>query len=189
MKGTRKERRSRRIPATHRLLLTILGPTGGEISREIVTTVELSQYGARVRGRRRLRPDAEGMLTQLRSGRQARVRVAWQLHAEQGAEFLETGLEVLSGFDYWDICFADPVSDSAAVTASNGSDPSGLLALLEELKHTTGGDAASRRLEVLWCVLIEQLEANKVLKRDDLLAAIRSVAHRPAGHASDSAGF
>ncbi len=68
MKPSRKDRRSKRIPAAHRLLLTILSPTGSEIAKEIVTTVEVSSHGARVRGIRTFRPDSQGLLTQLGSG-------------------------------------------------------------------------------------------------------------------------
>ena len=70
---------------TYRLLLTILGPTGLEVSKEIVTTVEVSLYGARVRGIRTFRPDSQGVLTQLSSGQQAPVRIAWQAPAASPA--------------------------------------------------------------------------------------------------------
>ena len=75
MKSSRKARRSGRNPVEQRLLLTILGPSGWEIAKEIVTTVEVSLHGARVRGVRTFRLGSEGLLTQLGSGLQAPFRV------------------------------------------------------------------------------------------------------------------
>lgn len=181
MSGTRRNRRSKRVPGTHRLLLTILGPTGLEIAKEIVSTVELSQYGARVRGRRSLRPESEGVLTQLRSGRQARIRIAWQRKCSESAEFFDTGVELLSGFDYWGDSFADPhASVRDAVPGSAGVAPLTTLELLGELKEELSGDAGARSMELLWCGLVEQLEVNKVFTRDELIAAIRSIAQARA---------
>ena len=190
MKGTCKDRRSRRIPAAHRMLLTILGPTGSEIVKEIVSTVELSQFGARVRGRRSLRPEAEGMLTQLRSGRQARIRIAWQIKPDESAEFLDTGVEILSGFDYWGISFAEP--ESAPPTALNpATSPKGTAALaihelLADVREKTAGEAGTRNLEILWCGLIEHLERRQLITRDDLTTAIRSIAESSPSRKPDS---
>ena len=51
---SRKDRRSERVPAVHRLMLTILSPTGAELLKEIIISVDVSKHGARVRGRRTL---------------------------------------------------------------------------------------------------------------------------------------
>ena len=176
MKGTRKDRRSRRIPAAHRLLLTIIGPTGSEIAKEIVSTVELSQFGARVRGRRSLRPESEGVLTQLRSGRQARIRIAWQKKSDESAGFFDTGVEILSGFDYWEISFAEPAPTLAHAVQPAGIAPLTAQELLGEMKEKFSGEAGTGSMEILWCGLIEQLEANKVFTRDELIATVRSIA-------------
>ncbi|MBI4479082.1 MAG: hypothetical protein HY651_03570 [Acidobacteria bacterium] len=184
MKGTRKDRRSRRIPAAHRLLLTIFGPTGSEIAKEIVSTVELSQFGAHVRGRRMLRPEAEGLLTQLSSGRQARVRIAWQ-KSDTTAGVFDTGVEILSGFDYWGISFAEPAP--AVSSCGAASTPLTTEELLGELKQTASGDSGSRILETIWSGLIEQLEARKVISRDDLISSVRSIAQPSAQLKSRSA--
>ena len=188
MKGTRKDRRSKRIPAAHRLLLSIQGPAGMEISKEIVSTVELSQFGARIRGRRSLRPGAEGMLTQLRSGRQARIRIAWQERLGDSAEFFDTGLELLSGFDYWGISFADPAPGEVTQEAPSTSDPLTAHALLEEFRNAARIGAGELPLEVLWCGLIEQLEAKQLLERNDLVAAIRGLAQGAPARIQDCAG-
>ncbi|MBI3934650.1 MAG: hypothetical protein HY316_08135 [Acidobacteria bacterium] len=180
MKGTRKDRRSRRIPATHRLLLTILGPTGSEIAKEIVSTVELSQHGARVRGRRLLRPESEGMLTQLSSGRQARIRIAWQQKSAGNHGFLDSGVELLSGFDYWGISFAEPAAAPASPASSNGANPLTPQELLQNLKEQNSGHAGAETLQTVWCALMEQLEERKVISRDELIASVRSIALSPS---------
>ena len=182
MKSTSKDRRSRRIPAAHRLLLTIVGGAGSEIAKEIVSTVELSQFGARVRGRRMLRPESEGVLTQLSSGRQARVRIAWQQKAPAPPGFLDTGLEILSGFDYWGDSFTESAVSPAPLLplGSNGLAPLTVEALLNHLKEQSGSASGLQPLETIWCGLIEQLEARKVLSREDLIAAVRSIAPRGA---------
>ena len=175
MKGTRKDRRSRRIPAAHRLLLTIFGPTGSEIAKEIVSTVELSQFGAHVRGRRILRPEAEGLLTQLSSGRQARIRIAWQ-KSDTTTGFFDTGVEILSGFDYWGMSFAEPAPAPAVPSCGAASTPLTTEELLGELKQTPSGDSGARLLETIWSGLIEQLEARSVISRDELICSVRSIA-------------
>ena len=176
MKGTHKDRRSKRVPATHRLLLTILGPNGAEITKEIVSTVELSQYGARVRGRRIFRSESEGVLTRLSSGRQARIRVAWQQKLDTPPGFFDTGVELLSGFDYWGIPFSEPAAAPANSAGSGGAEPRSAPELLEGLIKQAAGDGHSQVLEAAWCGLIEQLEASKVLTREELVSTIRSIA-------------
>ena len=187
MKGTRKDRRSKRIPATQRLLLTVLGPNGAELAKEIVSTVEVSQYGAHIRGRRILAPESEGVLTQLSSGRQARVRIAWQEKSTSHHGFLEAGVELLSGHEYWGVSFAEPVAEAAAAPASaGGSGGSGdsktttLQEILDELARQSGDYPGGAVLEAVWCGLVEQLETRKLISRDDLVKSIRSIAERTA---------
>jgi hypothetical protein len=190
-KGSRANRRSKRLPAAHRMLLTILNPTGSEIAKEIVSTVEISQHGARVRGRRIFRSDAEGLLTQLSTGRQARVRVAWQHPASGAVGFLDSGVELLTGFDYWGVSFIDPsplpepepqtesaeTAHGAAATAPPQSSAGAAQELIEAL--VSEGAERPQVLEAVWCALVEQLEARQSLTRADLVAAIRSLA-KPA---------
>lgn len=173
MKGSRKDRRSKRVAAAHRVLLTVLNANGAEIAKEIVSTVEVSQYGARVRGRRIMRPESEGVLTRLSSGRQARIRIAWQQKDSSHSGYLDTGVELLSGFDYWGISFAEP--EAAPANGSGSNMPATAQQLLEELKSAASGDAGSAMLEALWCGLIEQLEARKVLSREELVSSIRGI--------------
>ncbi|HWP83593.1 MAG TPA: hypothetical protein VNN17_00245 [Terriglobia bacterium] len=176
MKDAYRPRRSKRVPGVVRLLLTVLGPTGAEIAKEIVSTIELSRHGARVRGRRSLRQNAEGTVTQLSSGRQARFRVAWQKQTSGHPGFLDTGLEILSEFDYWGKSFDESkpeYSDSpGAAEAATAQE------LIAELKRNADGPDGGRSLELLWCALVEHLEAKKVLSRDELIRAVRSIAEQ-----------
>ena len=181
MKPSRKDRRSKRIPETHRLLLSILGPTGLEISKEIVTTVEVSLHGARVRGIRTFRPDSQGVLTQLSSGQAAPVRIAWQAKAASNPKFLDTGVEFLSAFDFWGMAFSEPAASSAPGAAPADRPLVTPQALLEELEKTSQSpdDAQrARTLEAAWCGLIEQLEERKVFSRDELLASLRTISRK-----------
>ena len=184
MKPSRKDRRSKRIPETHRLLLSILGPTGLEISKEIVTTVEVSLHGARVRGISTFRPDSQGVLTQLSSGLQAPVRIAWQAKAESNSKFLDTGVEFLSAFDFWGTAFSDPAAapaPGAAPPDKVARPPVSPQALLEELDKTSqspDSDPRARALEAAWCGLIDQLEERKVFSRDELLASLRTISRK-----------
>jgi hypothetical protein len=175
---SRKDRRSKRIPASQRLLLTILGPTGLEVSKEIVTTVEVSLHGARVRGIRTFRPDSQGVLTQLSSGQAAPVRIAWQTRAASNQNLLDTGVEFLSAFDFWGMAFSEPPAPGAAPPEKVDRPPINPKELLEELdKASESADHAqrARTLEVAWCGLIDQLEERNVLSRDELLASLRSI--------------
>jgi hypothetical protein len=171
---TRKDRRSRRIPASYRLMFTVFGPDGSEVVREIVSTVELSQFGARVRGRQVAPPESRGILTQLSSGRRAHVRVAWQDEAVGAPGFVDTGIEVISGPDYWGISFAEP--EPVPVEAATPPTPMTAQGLLDELNGKAARDGALGVLETIWCGLVEQLEARKVITREELIAAVRSVA-------------
>ena len=171
---SRKDRRSKRIPASHRLLLTILGPTGLEVSKEIVTTMEVSLHGARVRGIRTFRPDSQGVLTQLSSGQTAPVRVAWQAKAASNPKFLDTGVEFLSAFDFWGMEISDPAAASAPAERPPVS-PQELLEELDKTSQSPDGNQRARTLEAAWCGLIDQLEERKLLSRDELLASLRTI--------------
>ena len=193
MKPSRKDRRSKRVPAAQRLLLTILGPTGSEIAKEIVTTVEVSVHGARLRGIRTFRADSQGVLTQLGSGQQAPFRVAWQAKVPSNPNFLDTGVELLSGFDFWEVAFSEPAAAPAPVAtpapvaatpAPIEHPPISPQEVLDELERTSqaSGDQRARTLEAAWCNLIEQLEERKVFSRAELLASLRTIGQkfRPA---------
>jgi hypothetical protein len=180
MKPSVKDRRSKRTPETHRLLLTILGPTGLEISKEIVTTIEVSLHGARVRGIRTFRPDSQGVLTQLSSGLQAPVRIAWQAKAESNSKSLDTGVEFLSAFDFWGMTFSEPAAAPASGVAHVNLPPASPHALLEELEKMSpsADNQRVRALEAAWCGLIDQLEERKVFSRDELLASLRTISRK-----------
>jgi len=188
MKLSRKDRRSKRIPAEHRLLLTILNANGLEIAKEIVTTVEVSLHGARVRGIRTFRPDSQGVLTQLSSGQQAPVRIAWQAKTASktasDAKYLDTGVEFLSAFDFWGATFSEPAaapspaeSAGAASAAAAAPPPISPQGLLDELENASqpSGDRRARALEAAWCSVIEQLEERRVFSREELLASLRTI--------------
>ena len=95
MKTSRTDRRSKRVPATHRLFLTIPSPGGTKVVKEVVSTLELSRHGARVRGQCPLEPGWNGVLAELRSLRKANFRVAWQAQSPGAKGYLDTGLEFL----------------------------------------------------------------------------------------------
>ena len=180
MKASRKDRRGERVPGTHRLLLTIHGPTGAEILKEVVTTVELSQHGARLRGLRTMQPGAQGFLTQLKSGRQAPFRVAWQAKAASDQRFMDTGVELLAGFDFWEITFTTSQPGPDPVEIQIETKDLSPQELLEELRKWSALSEEQRNhaLEAAWCGLIEQLESRKVLTRSDLVASLRSIAQQ-----------
>ena len=185
MKPSRKDRRSKRIPAAHRLLLTILSPTGSEIAKEIVTTVEVSLHGARVWGIRTFRPDSQGLLTLLSSGQQAPVRIAWQPKAASNPKYFDTGVEFLSAFDFWGMTFSEPAAEPALRVAPRAATPNepppispqGLLDELEKASQPAG-DHRTRTLEAAWCSLIDQLEERNVFSRDELLASLRTIGQK-----------
>jgi hypothetical protein len=188
MKPSRKDRRSKRVPAAQRLLLTILGPTGSEIAKEIVTTVEVSVHGARLRGIRTFRADSQGVLTQLGSGQQIPFRVAWQAKVPSNPNFLDTGVELLAGFDFWGVAFSEPTAAPApAAAAAPAAAPAPIekppispQEVLDELERTSQAtaDQRARTLEAAWCNLIEQLEERKVFSRAELLASLRNIGQK-----------
>ena len=173
MKGTRKDRRSKRVSASHRLLLTPLSPGGKEQAKEIVSTVELSQHGAHIRGRRHLLPDSEAVLTQLSSGRQARVRIAWQEKSTTHQGLFDAGVEVLSGFDFWGVSFAEEAMP--AKTEEAPAPVPSLRDILDELVKQSEDDPGTRIMETVWCGLVDHLEARDLIKREDLVQSIRAV--------------
>jgi hypothetical protein len=162
------------------MLLTILGMTGAEVLKEVVTTVEVSQHGARIRGRRTLQKNWQGSLLLLSSGRQAPCRIVWQAKPPEAPGFLEAGVEILVGFNFWERTFSNP--DAEPVAAEIAVEP-GLVSpeeLLQELRKSPSfqGQEASRVLEAAWCGVVEQLEERKILTREELAAAIRKIGQK-----------
>ena len=139
---SRKDRRSERVPAVHRLMLTILSPAGAELLKEIIISVDVSKHGARVRGRRTLQPNWKGTLVQLSSGRQVPCRVSWQVKPTAEAEYFETGIEIMANFDFWGHAFSD--GDLALAEATTLIENSSLPAeeLLEELRKASAFQAS-----------------------------------------------
>ncbi len=153
MRTSRKDRRSERVPATRKLILTILGPSGAEILKEIITTVEISKHGARVRGRRTLQSNWKGNFVQLDSGRQAPVRVVWQVKPE-ASEYMESGLEILADFDFWDRAFANPDAEPQPVKIVIEDSAVPAEELLQKFKKSGAFQAQSNEkvLETVWSV-------------------------------------
>ena len=175
MRTSKKDRRSERVPVTQRLILTILGTSGSEVLKEIVTTVEVSQHGARVHGRRSLQPNWKGNFVQLNSGRQAPVRVVWQVKPEGNAEYMESGVEILAEFNFWNRDFANPDAEPepAEIVIENAAIPA------EELLQKSAAFKAQSNekvLETVWSGLVDQLEERSVLTRKELAEAIRKLA-------------
>lgn len=169
-----KKRRSERIPAVRRLLLQVLGPGGAEVLKDIVTTVEISQHGAHIRGRRFFKPDWMGVLVQLHPCRKAPFRVAWQVKSKSHQGYFDTGVELLVPQDFWDHSFSgfavrpEPAEDIENAALSSAE-------LLRELKKTylrPGGETA---LEMLWGGLVEQLEQRHIFTRAELVSTLRKI--------------
>ena len=178
MKTPATKRRSERLPAAVRLLLTIPGPGGTVALREVVTTMEVSQYGARLLGRRPLEVGSRGVLIQLSSGRQTAFQVAWQTNSAARPGYLDTGVELLPNLEYWDRPFSpapeppptEIVMEDAAVSA-------------EELVRELAPESSPQQdrhseplLEVLWCGLVDQLAERTVITPAELAASLRKIA-------------
>ena len=84
-------------------------------------------------------------------------------------------MELLSGFDFWGIAFTDPAAQPAPSSgpAKKAARPQELLEELQKLLPS--GGQQEQMLESIWCGLIEQLEARRVIAREDLVSALRSL--------------
>ena len=178
MKTPSKKRRSERLPAAVRLLLTIPGPGGAVALKEVVTTVEVSQYGARLLGRRLLEVGSQGVLIQLSSGRQTPFQVAWQAKSPARPGYLNTGIELLPNLHYWDRAFSPAPEPSPTEIAIDAEAVSA-----EELVRALAPESSPQQdwhseplLEVLWCGLVDQLAERKVITRAELAASLRKIA-------------
>lgn len=170
-KSPRTLRRSKRIRSKHNVMMTMLGPNQTELSKEIVSTVELSQHGARVRGRKVLKPGSAGVLVELRTLRKAPFQVAWQSKAGE-KDYLDSGLEFTSNFDFWTEEFPDAGTNAAA--AAEKMTPHELLR--EALKIAdTPSQESEQFWEGVWCGLVEQLEERKVITRAELVTHLRRI--------------
>lgn len=171
-KPPRTQRRSKRIQANHNLLITILDPAGHELAREVVTSVELSKHGARVRGRMPLKPGSAGVLVELRSLQKAPFQVAWQTKTGE-KEFLDTGLEFTKDLDFWE----EALSKAKKKTAETENEKISSKALLQEVLKTAAPQSqeSERFWEGIWSGLVEQLEERKVFTRAELVAYLRKI--------------
>ena len=172
VKSPRTLRRSRRIQAKHNLLMTILGPDENEIAKEIVSTVELSKHGARVRGRKPIEPGSAGVLVELRTLRKAPFRVAW--HAKTGEqEYLDSGLEFTEDFDFW----GDDFPSARKKAAANGEQEISANELLQEVLKAAGtpSQESERFWEGIWSGLVEQLEERNIFARAELVTYLRKI--------------
>ena len=178
MKKSSKKRRSERLPAAVRLLLTIQGPSGAAVLKEVITTVEVSQYGARLRGRRPMEVGLQGVLIQLSSGRQTPFRVAWQIPSPDHPAYLDTGVELMPNLDFWGRTFSSaPEPPPMEVVLEDATvSPAELLQALSPKSPEPGDAKAGQLLETVWCGLVEQLEERNVFTRAELVASIRRIA-------------
>ena len=177
MRTSRKNRRSERVEVTHRLLLSILGPSGAVVLKEIVTTVEVSRHGARIRGLRTLQTNWRGTLVQLGSGRQVPFRVVRQAKPPSGKGYLEAGVEILADFDFWGRTFSNPDAEPepAAIAIENAAlSPEELLQALRQSSAFQSPEG-ERLLETIWCGLVQQLEERNVFTRTELVSALRKI--------------
>ena len=176
MNTSRKDRRSKRIPAKHRLMLTILNTSGTAVVKEIVITVEVSRHGARIRGRRPLQTGWKGVLAELSSLRKAPFRVAWQAKASDATGYLDSGVEFLEDAEFWVERFSKPDPEPVP-PAKVEQAPVSMEKLLEELSELSAfqGQEKGRVLEGILCGLVEQLEERKIFTRAELVACLRKV--------------
>jgi len=179
MRNTKKDRRSERVLSSHRLVLTILGPTGAEVLKEIIMTVDISKHGVRARGRRTLQPNWKGTLVQLNSGRQVPCRVTWQVKPTAEADYRETGIEIQANFDFWGRSFTSGDLEwlEAPVLIKSATVPPEKL--LQALRNSAAfqGSSNGELLEAVWCGLVEQMEERRVFTRAELVAAIQKISH------------
>jgi hypothetical protein len=192
-----KQRRSKRASAKNSLMLTIHGPEGEEVVKEIVTTIELSLHGARVRGLRTLQPGWRGVLVELRSLRQAPFQVAWQTKAAAGKGYLDTGVELLEELDFWKEMFSNASTEQVpgGAVEKNALSPEELLQEMVQwpvfqsqpgsptnaasVGVEPGVEESREFLHAVWCALVEQLEERKVFTRAELVAGLRKIAQAP----------
>ena len=167
-----------RIPVFQRLQLTILGPQKQVVLKEIVTTIDVSENGARVKGQRTLQQNWRGTLLHLSSGRQIPCRVLWQARRSTEGEFWETGLEVVDTFGFWGVRFSNPEPEPPAADIAVEEPIVTPEALLEGLGESPQLQSleGQRVLEAVWCGLVEQLEERKVFTRAELVASIHKIA-------------
>ena len=180
MKKSSKKRRSDRLPAAVRLLLTILGPSGAAVLKEVITTVEVSQFGARLRGRRPMEVGWQGMLIQLSSGRQAPFRVAYQIPSPDDPAYLDTGVELMPSLDFWGRKFSSaPEPAPMEVVLEDATiSPAELLQALSPKSPESPGTQSVQLLETVWCGLVEQLEERNVFTRAEMVASLRKIAQQ-----------
>lgn len=175
MRTSKKDRRSERVPVVHRLMLTVLGVSGAEILKEIVNTIEISQHGTRIRGRRTLQTNWQGTLIQLSSGRQTPCRVVWQTKSASDPAYSEAGLEILATFNFWGQTFTNPDAEPVAAEIVIENAAVSPEELLREFRKVSPTLASERVLETVWCGLVEQLEERRVFTRGELVASIRKI--------------
>ena len=178
MRTSSKNRRSERTPATQRLVLTILGPGGAEVLKEIITTAEISRHGARIRGRRTLKPDWRGAFVQLTSGRKVAVRVVWQTNPAPNEEFKESGVEIIANFNFWGRVFSSPDQEPDSFEIKNAAvcleEACQYLRAAPEFRNGT----IEKLMEAVWWVMFEKLEGQKDCTRQELAESLRSVSQR-----------
>ena len=176
MKSAGTVRRSKRVVAKQNLLMTILGPKGNELVKEVVTTVEISRHGARIQGLHPLKPGWCGVLVELKSLRKAPFRVAWQTKPPTGKDYLDSGVEFTAEFDFWGQAFPSP-NASAAKPATAAKDELSLKELLQEVLKSPAFQKpeSGRFLQEIWCGLVEQLEERKAFTRDELVAYLQKI--------------
>ena len=180
MKGTNKDRRSERIPAVHKMML-VVADGDVTISKEVVATVLISQYGAQVRGRRAVNLAATGLVMNLSSCRQAKIRIAWHLPSTSHPGYFDTGIEFLDTADFWGCKFSEyrPVMIAANAKlekpSANTAVPAELTPrkLLDHLRMAGSSPKASNLNEKLWCELVEQLEQRGVFTRTEMISTLK----------------
>ena len=200
MKSEIKNRRSKRIPARHNIMLAVEGKDDSGKATEVVTTMLISRHGAQLIGRRPMDENTKGKVTHLSTCRQAPFRIVWQTPSSTKPGYHETGIEFEESTDFWGTNFEEmriqnsmdtaarpaagtavektidqPVEQAAESAAAASRDGASSSEVLEQLRTIPSSSDGREITDAIWCGLIEHLEERRVISRTELIASLRKV--------------
>jgi hypothetical protein len=182
MKASNKSRRSPRIPARHNVMLIVDGAEGASTSKEVVTTVHISQHGAHLVARRRLNESSKGKVAHLSTCRQAAFRIAWQAASTSQPGYHDIGIEFEGLTDFWGTTYEEaksterstqPTPSEDVARASNAA--TSTAEVLDLLRTVPSSPEGRDITDALWCGLVAQLEERRVITRAELIASLREI--------------
>lgn len=188
-----KDRRSKRVAAKHNIMLMVETGQDKPPSKEVVTTMHISQHGAHLLGRRPLLENSKGRVAHLSTCKQAPFRIAWQAPSRTRPGYHEMGIEFEEPLDFWGTNF-EPGTSPASVEgvlqesgalempaapkprqSSASADKAASGTILEQLRTIPSSAEGREITDAIWCGLIEQLEERRVISRAELIASLRKV--------------